>query len=114
MTIRLGRGLTLAAAACVAFAFTANAQDAKPATPTTTPAAPAAKKTTTKKPPSECAGLVEAACTAKPQCSWYKEAVLKDGKTRKAHCQKKPSPKPKTTTAKPATTPPAGTTPPAQ
>lgn len=108
MTIRLGRGLALAAA-CIAFAFAANAQDAKPTTPTP----PAAKKTTVKKPPSECAGLDEAACTAKPQCSWYKEATLKDGKKRKAHCQKKPTPKPKTskTTATPA--PAQGAAPPA-
>lgn len=105
MMNRLGRGLTLAAAACVAFAVAANAaEEAKTATPAVT----AATKTV-KKPPSECAGLDEAACTAKPQCSWFKEATLKNGKKRKAHCQKKPSFKPKAkkaaTTTAPATAP---------
>jgi hypothetical protein len=107
MIIRLGRGLTLAAAACLAFAVAANAEDAQPAT---TPATPAvkAKTATVKKPPSECAGLDEPTCGSKPVCTWYKEAKLKDGKTRKAHCQKKPT----HTAKKPAatTTPAAGTT----
>jgi hypothetical protein len=93
----------LAVAACLTFAAAASAQDAKPAAP----AAPAAKTTTAKKPPSECAGLDNAACTAKPQCSWYKEVTTKDGKKRKAHCQKKPTHAAK----KPATTAPATTAP---
>lgn len=63
--------------ACLSFAVAADAAEAK--------------KTTEKKPPSECAGLDNAACTAKPQCSWYKEVTLKTGKKRKAHCQKKPT-----------------------
>ena len=105
MMHRLGRGLALAAAACIALAVTANAEDAKPAT---TPATPAvkAKTATVKKPPSECAGLDEPTCGTKPVCTWYKEAKLKDGKTRKAHCQKKPTRSAK----KPATTPAPGST----
>ncbi len=67
----------LAAAACVAFAATGMAADEK--------------KKTEKKPPSECAGLDNAACTGKTQCSWYKEITMKTGKKRKAHCQKKPT-----------------------
>ena len=70
------RGATLAAA-CIALATTGMAADEK--------------KKTEKKPPSECAGLDNAACTAKPQCSWYKEITMKNGKKRKAHCQKKPT-----------------------
>lgn len=106
MIIRMGRGLPLAAVACLAFAVAANAQDAKPTTTPTTPAVKA-KTTTAKKPPSECAGLDEPTCGTKPVCTWYKEAKLKDGKTRKAHCQKKPTraaKKPATTTT-PAPTP---------
>jgi len=67
----------LAAAACLTFAATSYAADDK--------------KKTEKKPPSECAGLDNAACTAKSQCSWYKEITTKNGKKRKAHCQKKPT-----------------------
>jgi hypothetical protein len=76
MTSRFGRGLTLAAAACLAFAVSASAAEEK--------------KKTEKKPPSECAGLDNPACTSKAQCSWYKEITMKNGKKRKAHCQKKP------------------------
>ena len=92
-------------------AATTTAPDAKatttpaPTTTTTTPAptkttTPEAKKSTT---PSPCKGLDNAACTANTLCTWYKEAKLKDGHTRKAHCQKKPThaPKKKTTTTPP-------------
>jgi hypothetical protein len=90
-------------------AATTTAPDAKatttPAPTTTTPAptkttTPEAKKSTT---PSPCKGLDNAACTANTLCTWYKEAKLKDGHTRKAHCQKKPThaPKKKTTTTPP-------------
>ncbi len=72
-----------AAAACLAFVATADAAEEK--------------KKSEKKPPSECAGLDNTACTAKPQCSWYKEITMKNGKKRKAHCQKKPT---RTTEAK--------------
>jgi hypothetical protein len=113
-----GRGIApLAAIAAAIFAFgvglsVAQAEDAKPAdtkpatpattptkptdtkpaatTTTTTPAATTDKKTATT--PSPCKGLDETTCKANTLCSWYKEAKLKDGKTRKAHCQKKPSP----------------------
>jgi hypothetical protein len=77
----------------------ARAEDAKPAAttattttttpaPTTTTTTPAKKKTAT---PSPCKGLDNAACTANAICTWYKEAHLKSGKTRKAHCQRKPT-----------------------
>lgn len=66
-----------AAAACLAFVAVADAAEEK--------------KKTEKKPPSECAGLDNTACTAKAQCSWYKEITMKNGKKRKAHCQKKPT-----------------------
>ena len=64
------------------------------------------KKSTT---PSPCKGLDNPTCTANALCSWYKEAKLKDGHTRKAHCQKKPThvAKPKTAPkTAPKTTPP--------
>ena len=66
-----------AAAACLVLVTAADAADDK--------------KKAEKKPPSECAGLDNAACTAKPQCSWYKEITMKNGKKRRAHCQKKPT-----------------------
>lgn len=44
-----------------------------------------------KKAPSVCAGLASDACAGKTECSWYKQITLKNGKTRKAHCRKKPS-----------------------
>ncbi len=72
--------------------------DTKPAT-TTTPATPKTTDTKTATP-SPCKGLDETACKANSECSWYKEAKLKDGKTRKAHCQKKPTPKKKKTEPK--------------
>lgn len=113
----LGRvAAPLAAIAAVIFAFgvglsLAQAEDAKPAdttkpATTTPPAAttttPATPKTTDTKTatPSPCKGLDETACKANSECSWYKEAKLKDGKTRKAHCQKKPTPKKKKTETK--------------
>ncbi len=88
---------------CVATVFGqaswARAEDAKPAaTTTTTTTTPPATTTPTTKPakkktatPSPCKGLDNAACTANAICTWYKEAHLKSGKTRKAHCQKKPT-----------------------
>jgi hypothetical protein len=85
------RGAVLVAATCLVFAATANAADEK--------------KKTEKKPPSECAGLDNAACTAKPVCSWYKEITTKKGKKRKAHCQKKPTHTAKTPAPKATTTP---------
>lgn len=40
---------------------------------------------------SPCQGLSGSACAAKGDaCSWIKAAKLKNGKTRKAHCRKKP------------------------
>jgi len=78
------------------------AADTKPATTTTTttPAPPKATDTKAAATPSPCKGLDETACKANAECSWYKEAKLKDGKTRKAHCQKKPTPKKKKTETK--------------
>ena len=85
--------VTLCLAVSCVLATTALAEDTKSAattatTTTTTPTAPAKKKTTT---PSPCKGLDNAACTANAICTWYKEAHLKSGKTRKAHCQRKPT-----------------------
>jgi hypothetical protein len=118
-----GRGTApLAAIAAAIFAFgvglsVAQAQDAKPAdtksaTPATTPAKPADTKpaTTTATPaattdtkaaaatPSPCKGLDETACKANTACSWHKEGKSKTGAVTKAHCQKKSTPKKKTTT----------------
>jgi hypothetical protein len=116
-----GRGAApLAAIAAAIFAFgvglsVAQAQDAKPAdtkpaTPATTPAKPADTKpaTTTATPaatdkktaatPSPCKGLDETACKANTVCSWHKEGKSKTGAVTKAHCQKKSTPKKKTTT----------------
>ena len=70
------RQIALAAAVLVSFSVAANAADE-------------VKKKVEKRPPSECAGLDNSACTAKTQCSWYKEITMKNGKKRKAHCQKK-------------------------
>jgi hypothetical protein len=111
ITAVCGSGAAAAAADDAKPAATTTAPDAKAATPaaTTTTTTPAAKKSTT---PSPCKGLDNATCTANTLCSWYKEAKLKDGHTRKAHCQKKPTAhaaKKKTT---PATTTPAAKTPP--
>jgi len=83
--------LLLAIAVTCTFVTAAAGEDAKPA-------ATEPKKATA---PSPCKGLDNAACTANAECRWYKEARLKSGKTRKAHCRKKPTrsakPKPKTT-----------------
>jgi hypothetical protein len=105
------------AAVCGSVAAAAAADDTKPATTTAAPdakatTAPAATTTTpaTKSTtPSPCKGLDNPTCTANALCSWYKEAKLKDGHTRKAHCQKKPThvAKPKTAPkTAPKTTPP--------
>jgi len=77
MRIRF-RQIALTAAVLISFSVAADAADE-------------AKKKVEKKPPSECAGLDNGACTAKAQCSWYKEITMKNGKKRKAHCQKKPT-----------------------
>ena len=82
----------VAALLCVLAAGSSWAEDAKPKV--------------VKKPPSECAGLDNAACTAKPECTWYKQITMKNGKPRKAHCQKKPThaaKKPTPTTPAPKT-----------
>lgn len=39
---------------------------------------------------SACAGLALDACQANIACVWHRAGKLKSGKTRKAHCQKKP------------------------
>lgn len=69
------RQIALAAALCLTFSVAADAAEET--------------KKVEKKPPSECAGLDNGACTAKAQCSWYKEITMKNGKKRRAHCQKK-------------------------
>ena len=70
--------------------------DSKPATTTTTPAATTDKKTAAA--PSPCKGLDETTCKANTACSWHKEGKSKTGAVTKAHCQKKSTPKKKTTT----------------
>lgn len=91
----LGVGLSVAQAQDTKPADTKPA-DAKPAdtkpadAKAATPAPKTEKKTAAA--PSPCKGLDETTCKANSECTWYKEAKLKDGKTRKAHCQKKPSP----------------------
>jgi hypothetical protein len=58
----------------------------------------AKKKRAPAKPPSVCVGLSESACAGNAICYWRKATTLKSGKTRRAHCRKKP-----TRTAKPIT-----------
>jgi hypothetical protein len=113
---RVAAPLAAIAAAIFAFGVTfsvAQAEDAKPADakPTTTPATttapapaattPATPKTTDTKAaatPSPCKGLDETACKANTACSWHKEGKSKTGAVTKAQCQKKSTPKKKTTT----------------
>jgi hypothetical protein len=45
------------------------------------------KPTKTKKPPSACVGLDQSVCGAKTECYWRKAALMKNGKTRRAHCR---------------------------
>jgi hypothetical protein len=45
----------------------------------------------TRKPPSVCVGLDESACGGKAECYWRKAALMKNGKTRRAHCRIKRS-----------------------
>jgi hypothetical protein len=74
-----GRSLAFAAASivCVA-AFAAEGEAAE------------AKKRAAKTAPSVCVGLSEGECAGNAICYWRKAATLKSGKTRKAHCRKKP------------------------
>ena len=110
---RVAAPVAAIAAAIFVFGVTfsaAQAEDAKPAdtkpATTTAPAdngatpAPDKKATAT---PSPCKGLDETACKANTLCSWHKEGKSKTGAVTKAHCQKKSTPKKKTTTP---TTPP--------
>jgi hypothetical protein len=50
----------------------------------------AAKKHRVVKAPSACVGLDQSACGGKAECFWRKASTTKSGKTRKAHCRKKP------------------------
>jgi len=45
----------------------------------------------TRKPPSVCVGLDESACGGMAQCYWRKATLMKNGKTRRAHCRIKRS-----------------------
>lgn len=88
--MRTSIGLLAAAAAfALALSGAAVAQQ-KASEPKKAPA-----KTAVKPPPSPCAGLEEAACKANTLCTWYRETTTKKGQKRKAHCQKKPTPKKK-------------------
>lgn len=73
----------LAPACGVVLAVTAvAAQAAGPSEQTT-------KSAKSKKAPSVCVGLSESACGGNAACYWRKAAVLKSGKTRRAHCRLK-------------------------
>ena len=92
-----GVSVALAVAALATFCYSAVAQEKGKAAPAAK-AAPAVKteKAPTKKPPSACKGLDEAACKAKPdECTWIAEVTTKAGKKRKAHCRSKPKSKKK-------------------
>jgi hypothetical protein len=65
--------VVLSAIACIAFTASSGAQDAKHQS---------------KKPLSVCRGLDNAACTGKAGCGWREQIVMKNGKTRRAHCRK--------------------------
>jgi hypothetical protein len=102
---RVAAPLAAIAAAIFAFGVTfsaAQAEDAKPAdakpATTTTPATPKTTDTKAAATPSPCKGLDETACKANTACSWHKEGKSKTGAVTKAHCQKKSTPKKKTTT----------------
>jgi hypothetical protein len=107
---RVAAPLAAIAAAIFAFGVTfsvAQAEDAKPAdakptttapAPTTTPATPKTTDTKAAATPSPCKGLDETACKANTACSWHKEGKSKTGAVTKAQCQKKSTPKKKTTT----------------
>jgi hypothetical protein len=84
------------AAAALALTFLGGAASAqlKQEAPKETPAA-AVKKEAKKAAPSPCAGLEEAVCKANTACTWYRETTTKKGQKRKAHCQKKPTPRAK-------------------
>ena len=82
--------LAVAAAIALALSGAAIAQQKAPE-PKKEPA-----KTAVKPAPSPCAGLEEAVCKANAACTWYRETTTKKGQKRKAHCQKKPTPKKKT------------------
>ena len=71
-------GVAMAAAITVLSAATAiGADDKKPAK-------------SEKKAPSVCVGLDITACGTKGECIWAKQVTTKAGKTRKAHCRKRP------------------------
>jgi hypothetical protein len=78
MRIHVGRGIALAAAVTLAFAASAIAAEDKKATKTE------------KKAPSACVGLDITACGTKSECYWKQQITTKNGKTRKAHCRKRP------------------------
>jgi hypothetical protein len=77
MRTHVGRRIALAAITLAFVAGAIAAEDPK----TTKPE---------KKPPSVCVGLDTNACAAKSECYWKQQITTKNGKTRKAHCRKKP------------------------
>jgi hypothetical protein len=78
MRTHVGRGIALAAAVTLAFIASAVAAEDKKAAKTE------------KKPPSVCVGLDINACGTKSECYWKQQITTKNGKTRKAHCRKRP------------------------
>lgn len=91
MSYRQKRATTLAAAAALA-AMTAGAFAQSTTSPAPAPKAPA-KAATPAKPKSACAGLSETACRASAGCSWIPATKRKDGKSVKAYCRLKTTPK---------------------
>jgi hypothetical protein len=79
MRTHVGRGIALAAAVTLALVASAIAAEDKKAAKTE------------KKPPSACVGLDINACGTKSECYWKQQITTKNGKTRKAHCRKRPS-----------------------
>jgi hypothetical protein len=77
MRTHVGRGIVVAAAVTLAFVASAIAAEDK-------------KAKTEKKPPSACVGLDINACGTKSECYWKQQITTKNGKTRKAHCRKRP------------------------
>ena len=78
MRTHVGRGIVVAAAVTLAFVASAIAAEDKKATKPE------------KKPPSVCVGLDINACGTKSECYWKQQITTKNGKTRKAHCRKRP------------------------
>jgi hypothetical protein len=78
MRTHVWRGVAVAAAITIFSAAAAIAADDNKPTKTV------------KKLPSVCVGLDVNACGTKSECYWKQQITTKNGKTRKAHCRKRP------------------------